>query len=191
MGEIKPSLKAHPFFALMFTSEGHYGQIVNQLKKRFGEILGFGPVYKVSDFTDYYEEEFGLDLQKQMFVFREPRTLENFHDVKVWTNGLEISMRNKHNESRSVNIDPGYLEPSKLVLYSTKNFSHRVHVGKGIFAEVTIIYEHGKFKFLPWTYPDYSWERNIEFLLKMRREIVKFARETHLPSEEEMGRQKV
>ncbi len=183
MGEIKDAPNAHPFFALMFTSEGHYGQIVSQLKERFGEILGSGPVYKVSDFTDYYEEEFSLDLQKQMFVFRESRTLENFHEVKVWTNGLEISTGVKHNKSRSVNIDPGYLEPSKLVLYSTKNFSHRVHVGKGIFAEVTIIYEHGKFKFLPWTYPDYSWERNIEFLLKMRREIVKFARETHSPSE--------
>ena len=177
MGEIKPLPKAHPFFALMFTSEGHYGLVVNQLKKRFGEVLGSGPVYKVSDFTDYYEKEFSSNLQKQMFVFREPRILENFHDVKVWTNGIEISMGNKHNELRSVNIDQGYLEPSKLVPYSTKNFSHRVHVGKGIFAEVTIIYEHGKFKFLQWTYPDYSWERNIEFLLKMRREIVKFARE--------------
>ena len=179
MGEIKPSPKAHPFFALMFASEGHYGQVIERLKERFGEILGSGPIYKVSDFTDYYEEEFGSVLNKQMFVFREPRNLENFHKVKIWTSGLEISTGGKYNKLRLVNIDPGYLEPSKLVLYSTKNFSHRVHVGKGIFAEVTLIYEHGKFKFLPWTYPDYSWEKNIEFLLNMRREIVKFARKTH------------
>ena len=177
MGEIKPSPKAHPFFALMFSYDDHYETVLNEIKERFGEILGSGPVYKVSDFTNYYEEEFGLDLQKQMFIFRKPQNLENFHDVKIWTNSLEISTGVKYNKLRSVNIDPGYLEPSKLVLYSTKNFSHRIHIGKSIFAEVTLIYEHGKFKFLPWTYPDYSWEKNIEFLLKMRREVVKFARE--------------
>ncbi len=179
MGEIKPSPKAHLFFALMFTSEGHYRQVIEMLKERFGEIMGSGPIYKVSDFTDYYEKEFGLELQKQMFVFSEPQILENFHYLKVFTNSLEISTGGKCNKFRSVNIDPGYLELSKLVLYSTKNFSHRVHVGKGIFAEVTLIFEHGKFKFLPWTYPDYSWEKNIEFLLNMRSEIVKFARIAH------------
>ena len=73
---------------------------------------------------------------------------------------------------RVANIDPGYLEPSKLVLYSTKNFSHRIYVGNGIFAEVTLIYEHGDFKFLPWTYPDYMWRPNVDFLKSVRANIV-------------------
>jgi hypothetical protein len=77
---------------------------------------------------------------------------------------------------RRINLDPGYLEPSKLVLFSTKNFSHRIYCGDGIFGEVTLIYERGKFKILPWTYPDYYWAESLKFLMAMRNEIVRQSR---------------
>ncbi|MCK4715406.1 MAG: DUF4416 family protein, partial [Candidatus Marinimicrobia bacterium] len=74
------------------------------------------------------------------------------------------------------NIDPGYLTPAKLVLFSAKNFSHRIYTGSGIFAEVTMLYAHGEFVRLPWTYSDYYWEENLNFLYTMRNKIVKIAR---------------
>jgi hypothetical protein len=54
-----------------------------------------------------------------------------------------------------VNLDPGYLETSKVVLASTKNFYHRIFVGEGIFAEVTMHWQGGAWQKFGWTFPDF------------------------------------
>lgn len=175
MGKIKNTAIGYPFIAIMFSDDWQLDDVLCRLKSNYGNFLGSGPVFKVSDFTHYYEKEFGTELWKQLFVFEKPRELEHFSQVKVWTNEIEAKLG--HSESgrliRTINLDPGYFEPSKLVLYSTKNFSHRIYVGDGIFGEVTMIFEHGHYKFLPWTYPDYSWDENVKFLINMRNEIVR------------------
>jgi len=178
MGQIKPAPQGHLFLAIMSASERQRQATLEKVQTRFGEIMGAGPLFSVSDFTNYYESEFGRDLKKQFFIFKQPTSLENAHQIKVWTNRIESQfVDNSGSQSRrQVNLDPGYLEPSKLVLFSTKNFSHRIYCGDGVFAEVTLIYEHGQFKILPWTYPDYYWTKNLEFLMQMRNEIVRLSR---------------
>ena len=47
------------------------------------------------------------------------------------------------------------MEPSRVVLASTKNFYHRIYVGKGVYAEVTLYWKDKEFKKLEWTFPDY------------------------------------
>lgn len=178
MGQIKPAPQGHLFLAIMSKDEALHSATLEKFITRFGEIMGAGPLFAVSDFTDYYNPEFGSDLKKQFFIFKQPIDLEKAHHIKVWTNAIEAeNLEDLHHQSRrQINLDPGYLEPSKLVLFSTKNFSHRVYCGDGIFGEVTLIYERGKFKVLPWTYPDYFCEQNLEFLLQMRNEIVRLSR---------------
>lgn len=175
MGIIKPAPSAHPFAAVMFNGEDQLNAVLETLKNRFGTIMSAGPVYWVTDFTDYYVKEFGDKLQKQFFVFQNPVSLENYYETKVWTNELEQDSQ-AEDRRRFVNIDPGYLEPSKLVLYSSKNFSHRTYCGSGIYAEVTMLFAHGDFVRLPWTYDDYYWEENRRFLLNARKAIVQRAR---------------
>ena len=178
MGNIREIPSAHPFYAVMFSDKKGYDDVISEIQNKNGEILSSGEIYDFSSFTDYYKKEYGTNLRKQFLVFRNFVKLDNYFSIKVWTNHLEkdISLRYRKSKSRIVNIDPGYLEPSKLVLYSTKNYSHRVYTGKGIFAEVTLIYEHGRFKELPWTYPDYLWEHNLHFLAQARDNIVDIAR---------------
>jgi len=55
-----------------------------------------------------------------------------------------------------------------MVLATTKNYSHRLYLGKGIYAEVTLKYEDGRYKPLPWTYPDYRSEEYMEFFDSIR-----------------------
>jgi len=181
MGQIKPAPQGHLFVAIMSENDELHEVTLNKIQTRFGEIMGAGPLFTVTDFTDYYEPEFGGGLRKQFFVFKQPIDLENAHRIKVLTNEIEAEYTDNTSGQphRRINLDPGYLEPSKLVLFSTKNFSHRVYCGDGIFGEVTLIYEHGKFKILPWTYPDYYWEKSLEFLMQMRSEIVRLSRENH------------
>jgi hypothetical protein len=57
---------------------------------------------------------------------------------------------------------------AKLVLASTKDYFHRVHIGKNIFAEITLYYKHKGFRFFEWTYPDYKSAEYIKVLLQIR-----------------------
>ena len=56
---------------------------------------------------------------------------------------------------RKINIDPGYMTLAKVVLASRKNYSHRIYLGRGVFAEVELFYKDGIFNAMPYTYPDY------------------------------------
>ena len=71
---------------------------------------------------------------------------------------------------RTVNIDPGFISLAKLVLFTTKDYSHRICMAKDVFAEVTMRYEHDTFVPWPWTYPDYKEERIRQFFEQIRKE---------------------
>ncbi|OPZ95339.1 MAG: hypothetical protein BWY71_02269 [Planctomycetes bacterium ADurb.Bin412] len=58
--------------------------------------------------------------------------------------------------SRPINLDPGYIDASKLVLATTKNYSHRIYIGQSMYAEATLHYHRGKWQAWPFTYPDYG-----------------------------------
>jgi len=67
-----------------------------------------------------------------------------------------------------MNLDPGYLTMAKIVLASTKDFSHRIYLERGIYGEVTLYYKENTFNALPWTYPDYQSAAAKDFLSKVR-----------------------
>jgi hypothetical protein len=69
---------------------------------------------------------------------------------------------------RPANLDPGLLSAHNLVLASTKAHAHRVYLSDGIFAEVTLVYRHGMYQPLEWTYPDYCTETCRGFMAACR-----------------------
>ncbi|MCX6376138.1 MAG: DUF4416 family protein [Armatimonadetes bacterium] len=79
---------------------------------------------------------------------------------------------------RPMNLDPGYIAPSKLILASTKDFSHRIHLREGIYAEVTLRYVRGIWKELEWTYPDYRTSAYHKFFTQVRERLMEQRRET-------------
>ena len=58
------------------------------------------------------------------------------------------------------------------MLASGKNFSHRVYLGEGIYADLTLVYRKGDFRSLPWTYPDYGRPEMRAFLQRVRRKYI-------------------
>ncbi len=120
------------------------------------------------DFTDYYNDEMGQEILRYWISFEPLIVLDSPYKIKLLTNQIEQECFSDEKGNRKVNIDPGYVEGSKLVLFSTKNYSHRIYLGEGIFAEVTLIYKHGKYEFIPWTYPDYKTDLAVDFFLKVR-----------------------
>ena len=53
---------------------------------------------------------------------------------------------------RRLNIDPGYIAQAHLILATGKGFSHRPYLRDGIYADLTLIFQDGTFRSLPWTY---------------------------------------
>ena len=54
------------------------------------------------------------------------------------------------------------------MLATTKNFSHRIYLGAGIFGDVQYRFIRGTFTINEWTYPDYREELAITFFNKAR-----------------------
>jgi hypothetical protein len=118
------------------------------------------------DKTNYYKEEMGPTLKRIFYGFERLVDLDNIYKVKIGTNRLEEKL--SRYGKRTINIDPGYIDMAKLVLFSTKDFTHRIHVGSGIYAEVTLHYRDRSFNPWPWTYPDYQSKEYLEILHKFR-----------------------
>jgi len=134
----------------------------------------FGPVDIISswlpfDYTSYYEPEMGSPLFRRMLVFKTLIDQCSLPDVKLFTNTIEHSCSS--GGKRQVNIDPGYLVHERFVLATGKNFTHRIYIGKGIYADLTLIFTRGAFQTLPWTYPDYAHENMLTFLEQVRKKF--------------------
>lgn len=138
----------------------------------------FGPTDLASDiwpftYTRYYENEMGPDILRQFVSFFELMDPGELAQVKHRTNALEQELAKSLGEPfpRPVNLDPGVVETSKLILASTKNFSHRIYIGDRIYAEVTLSYQKGDWIAYPYTFPDYRQETYHGFLSSVRERL--------------------
>jgi len=173
MGQPKLAAEVKLFAAVTFNSKEIYEQVKTILEQEFGAIDTLSAIYDF-DFTQYYATEMGTDLQKQLLGFERLIRPESLPDIKLLTNEIEEKFAVANN--RRVNIDPGYLTAAKVVLATTKNFDHRLYLGKGIYGDVHLRYRQNKFHFNPWTYPDYRSMLVIDFFARLRKKYMKVYR---------------
>ncbi len=136
------------------------------LEEKFGPIDRATPLAPF-DKTTYYDREMGHPIYRVFLSFEplvDPGTLP---DIKRASNTLESAFLNEEG-GRRVNIDPGLLTLQNLVLATTKNYTHRIYLGKGIYGDLTLIFRKGAYQSLPWTYPDYRDIETRNFLLEVR-----------------------
>jgi Domain of unknown function (DUF4416) len=143
-----------------------FKEIAEQLTDFFGE-LDIVSAWMPFDFTSYYEPEMGTPLFRRMMAFRQLIRQDGLPDIKLETNALET--RYATDGQRRINLDPGYLLSERLVLATGKNFTHRIYIGKGIYADLTLVYHRNQYRSLPWTYPDYKDEGMKTFLKRVRQ----------------------
>ena len=139
--------------------------VINELKDKFGPTDWISPGL-FFDRTRYYEREMGWPLYRRFITFRELIRPEEIIEAKLFTNGIEN--RYLKNAKRQVNIDPGYISLERLVLATGKNYTHRIYLSKGIFADLTLVFHKGSFEPLEWTYRDYSDPETIDKLNNIR-----------------------
>jgi len=124
--------------------------------------------------TDYYKNELGDEPLRQFISIENLIHPGELAKLKHKTNQLEQSLAEQSGLalSRPVNLDPGIIEPSKLILASTKNFSHRIYIGEKMYAEVTLTFDKGNWNPLQYTFPDYRQGRYFDFFDKVRNRLV-------------------
>jgi hypothetical protein len=146
---------------------------VDSIATEYGE---YDLISEAFDFnqTDYYKDEAGENILRQFVSFTELIDPGKLASIKHRTNKIEEELAKKLDTPlpRPVNLDPGILERSKLVLASTKNFSHRIYIGDSMYAELTLSFCKGKWESFQYTFPDFREDRYHGFLSKVREKLV-------------------
>lgn len=156
--------------ALLCNHDSLFPSVEGELRALFGSIDTASLIYRWT-VSSYYEKEMGPGLLRRFVSFgplispdRLPEIKAMAHDVEAIHYWVEGDRR-----GRKVNIDPGYLEASKVVLASTKNASHRIYLRSGIYGEATLTFYDGHFQPCPYTYPDYRWPETLSFFSDLRQ----------------------
>lgn len=170
MGKITEPLPVKLFAGMLSQDTTLFNELGQKLSDIFGPVDLESPVWPW-EHTTYYEREMGEGLRRKFIFFERLIEPSMISDIKLKTIELEGEFLNDAG-GRRINLDPGYLDAAKLVLVSTKDFSHRMYLDNGIYGEVTLIYSKNNYQSLPYTFPDYRTEEYFD-IFKKAREIFK------------------
>jgi hypothetical protein len=169
MGSIRNFNPVKLFVGILASEAAHLAEMESRLSAEFGEIDLRSSVIPFT-FTDYYRRETGDRILRTFLSFERLIEADRLPEIKHWTNALEIERAAAGSDvPRPVNLDPGYVEHSKVILASTKNFYHRMYLGRGIFGEVTLHFRNNAWEVFPWTYPDYQSPEYQKFFGELRQ----------------------
>ncbi|HOP85755.1 MAG TPA: DUF4416 family protein [Syntrophorhabdaceae bacterium] len=165
MGNIKQPKPVALFASIIYKNEGILTEVLKTLEEKIGIIEDRTHIMAFNH-TDYYEREMGSGLNRIFILFNNLIERESLVNIKLKTNEIEKYFSIK--EKRHVNIDPGYVSLENIVLATTKNYTHRIYLGSGIYGDLTLIYKKGTYNPLEWTYPDYASNDIITIFNKWR-----------------------
>jgi hypothetical protein len=168
MGVVRSPSQVKLFCALLLAPSVPQPEVETDLEHTFGPIVLRSTPLPFTQ-TAYYHREMGENLLRVYVAFGPLVNLADLAVVKHQTNRLEMRWAVGTGQRR-VNLDPGYLDFAKVVLATTKDHMHRLYIGAGIFAEVTLRYQHQSFHPWDWTYPDYRLPTTLAFFNQLRQD---------------------
>lgn len=160
--------KAMLFVGALFSDDSYLSKARGLLCGRFGETL-FESGISRWNYSSHYDKELGFPVLRSFLFFEKLIPPDSIADIKLSTIALEAEL--SASGRRNINLDPGYLSPAKVVLASTKDYSHRIFLGKGIYGEATLIHREGSFVPHINTYRDYADESSIKLFGEARRRL--------------------
>ena len=174
MGIVRPPPQDKLIVGLLAGDDDLLREACRRLTREFGEIDLRSESWSF-EATEYYRDELGDDILRQFVSFKALVSPDRLAEIKRTTNDLE--QRFCHDlavpsSARTVNVDPGLISLAKLVMATTKDHAHRIYLGQGIHAEVTLRYVDRKWTPWPWTYPDYA-ARTYHTFFDQVREVLK------------------
>ena len=173
MWELKDPKPVKLIIGILAANEDCLRAAIEALTSEFGKADLVSDVWPF-DQTDYYKDQTGENILRQFVSIEQLVDPGKLAKIKHRTNKLEQKLASQPGLDlpRPVNLDPGVIEPSKLILATTKNYAHRIYIGKKMYAEVTLIFDKGHWQSLPYTYPDYRQKCYHDFFNKVRRRLL-------------------
>ena len=168
MGKIKEHPPVKLITGMISANVELFDSAQGELSEKFGKI-DFESFVLPFDYTNYYEAEIGENLLRKFISFETLIQPNELAEVKVFTNELETQFFFPNTMNRQINLDPGYVAAGKMVLATTKDQAHRIYLGKGIFAEITLRFYKKRFQPWEWTYRDYRTQEYIDIFNRIRQ----------------------
>ena len=174
MWELKTPQPVKLLIGILAADEPSLGAARDRLPTELGAIDLISAIWPF-DQTGYYRDQMGPKILRQFVTLEHLIDPGALADIKHQTNRIEQALANTLALSfpRPVNLDPGIIEPSKLVLATTKNYAHRIYIGKKMYAEVTLVFDKGAWCPLPYTYPDYRQPSYGAFFSQVREKLLR------------------
>ena len=168
MAEAKTFVPAKLICGLIYGREKYFQDAEERLQELYGPVDTRSPAFDF-DLTEYYEAQMGKGLKRLFLGFERLTDPASLSDIKWRTNELETEIREKAGENfRVINIDPGILTASALIMATAKNFAHRVPLQRGIYGHLELLFTKKSVRSLDWTYPDFRKDDYQIFFLEIR-----------------------
>jgi len=166
-------------FAVLYNEnyKDNLHKAIGEISSLFGEIDYLSPEFHFDFLERYYGKEMGAPLKKLYFSVKGLKDKEELVSVKLKTMGIEEKYA--INGKRTINIDPGYVDESQLILASHKRRGARIYLSKGIYAEIELLYVYGEFHPLYWTYRDYRYPEVRKIFQDIRKLFLKERKDSH------------
>ncbi len=165
-----PPPAAKIFCGLLYVPDLDLAEVLCVLEEKWGPVEFISRRFPF-DYTRYYDKEMGSPLFRKFVTFRDEVDQEDLPRLKWEAKRVEGTYLHSTG-GRRVNIDPGLLLPERLVLATTKPFSHRPYLRQGIYADLTLVYRNRSYRPLEWTYPDYGAPETLRMMNNLREHAV-------------------
>jgi len=133
----------------------------------WGEAAPFDP-------TGYYAPELGADLTRAFGAAGlAPADALPELKARAWAVERDYARAGR----RRVNLDPGLLDATKLVLASFKPGPQKLYLGDGVWADVVLYLDHGRLGPLPWTFADLREGPHVTWAGRARERLKALRRE--------------
>ncbi len=180
MWELKKPRPVKLIIGILASDRQCLNAAIGTITAKFGKIDLASDTWPFNQ-TDYYKDQTGPNILRMFASFEKLIDPGKLAKIKLKTNKLEQKLALQLNRDfyRPINLDPGLIEPSKLILATTKNYSHRIYIGKKMYAEVTLLYDKGVWQPMPYTYPDYRQQCYFDFFAKVRAKLLEQLKSKH------------
>ncbi|MCK4628811.1 MAG: DUF4416 family protein [Sedimentisphaerales bacterium] len=176
MGQTTPPQPVKLIVGMLSKNQELFARVEDEMRTLWGNTDVCSEVMPFTH-TNYYQKKMGSPLWRKFIAFVELIDPGWLARIKRQSNELEdqYAKNNKYQEPgvlRPINLDPGYIDMSKLVLATTKNYSHRIYIGDSMYAEATLHYHKGAWQSWPYTYPDYACGDYSDFFNRVRERLM-------------------
>jgi hypothetical protein len=181
MREIRSPIPVKLFIGMLSPEPELFDKCADIVCKKYGTIDYQSEIVPWTN-SDFYQEEMGSGILRKFIFFEQLMDPGDLPAIKLNTVKIESSLaiQTVNNARRRINLDPGYVTEAKVVLATTKDYTHRLYIGEGIYAEVTLRYVNKIRSFTPfdYTYLDYCSETYITMFNKTR-DVLRTALQIH------------